>query len=261
MTIPQTSEQWALVYLSCHWSVIPVLPGKKRPMVRWAEYQTRLPTQQEVETWYARQPNANLGIVTGSLSGILVIDVDAGHGGDESLKELVRLHGPLPPTVTAITGGGGRHLYFRHPGGEIHNRVGLYPGIDLRGDGGYVVAPPSLHASGKHYVWTKARSPLDVGPVPLPPWLLEQVADDTGKVGHPPRYWRRLTKEGVKEGKRNNTIASLAGHLLWHKVDSEVALELLLSWNAMRCRPPLSDDEVARTVQSIIRLHQAANAE
>ena len=62
-------------------------------------------------------------------------------------------------------------------------------------------------------------------------------------------------RRGVAEGERNNTIASLTGHLLWHGVDPEVALQLLLCWNRVRCRPPLSDDEVARTVESIRRTH------
>lgn len=259
--LPETPEQWSLAYLKRGWSVIPVHRGEKHPMVRWAEYQTRCPKRDEVQTWYTRQPDANVGIVTGSVSGIVVLDVDAGHGGDESLQSLERRHGTLQPTVTAITGGGGRHFYFRHPGGRIQNRVGVHPGIDLRGDGGYVVAPPSLHPSGKHYTWAESRSPLETEPAPLPPWLLEVLARRAASAGHPLSYWRRLTKEGVPEGKRNNTIASLAGHLLWHEVDPDVTLELLLGWNALRCRPPLSVDEVTRTVRSISRLHQAQESE
>ena len=69
-------------------------------------------------------------------------------------------------------------------------------------------------------------------------------------------YWRHLVREGVLEGERNSTIASLSGHLLWHGVDPDVAVELLLCWNAVRCRPPLSDDEVVRTAESIVRLHR-----
>ncbi|MFO1301135.1 MAG: primase alpha helix C-terminal domain-containing protein [Burkholderiaceae bacterium] len=74
-------------------------------------------------------------------------------------------------------------------------------------------------------------------------------------TGHPLSHWRRLVGEGVAEGARNATIASLAGHLLWHQVDPHVVLELLLSWNRQRCRPPLADDEVAATVASIARTH------
>ena len=73
-------------------------------------------------------------------------------------------------------------------------------------------------------------------------------------------HWRRLVKEGVREGERNTSVASLAGHLLWHGLDPTVVLDLLLSWNATRCRPPLPEDEVARTVESIMRLHESHEA-
>ena len=76
-------------------------------------------------------------------------------------------------------------------------------------------------------------------------------------AGHSPEHWRRLARDGVDEGARNASLASLAGHLLWHEVDPEVAMELLLAWNRTRCRPPLEDAEVARVVESIARLHRA----
>jgi hypothetical protein len=164
------------------------------------------------------------------------------------------MHGPLPCKVEAITGGGGRHLYFAHPGGTPHNRVGIRPGIDLRADGGCVVAPPSAHPNGRRYAWAPGRAPDDRPLSPLPAWFLD-CALATARAGHSRAYWRQLTREGVAEGQRNATLASLTGHLLWRGVDPEVALELLLAWNRARCRPPLPDDEVARVVQSIARKH------
>jgi hypothetical protein len=89
----------------------------------------------------------------------------------------------------------------------------------------------------------------------LPPWLEALARDQGARLGHPARYWRSLTTEGVAEGRRNDTIASLTGHLLWRGVDPEVALELLRCWNQVRCRPPLDDEEVLRTVESITRTH------
>src|ERR1019366_7057017 len=97
--------------------------------------------------------------------------VDTGHGGANSLAALEREHGALPVTLEAVTGGGGRHLYFRHPGWPVMNRVGLRAGLDLRGDGGCVVAPPSLHPSGRPYVWVARRSLDEVPLAPLPHWL------------------------------------------------------------------------------------------
>jgi hypothetical protein len=238
------------------WSVIPLRRQEKRPAVRWQEIQQRRPTEAELARWFARWPDANLGIVTGAVSGLVVLDVDPKHGGDDSLAALERAHGRLPETCEALTGGGGRHLYFAHPGGVVHNRAALAPGIDLRGDGGYVVAPPSLHPSGRDYVWEVSRDPDEVPPAPMPRWLLQLATGPGERGGHPLTHWRRLVREGVAEGARNSSIASLTGHLLWHGVDPEVALDLLLCWNAERCRPPLDADEVARTVESIRRLHE-----
>jgi hypothetical protein len=240
-------------YLSRGWSIIPVRPADKRPLLRWEEFQHRRPGVDEALAWLRDWPEAGLGIVTGAISGLVVLDVDPAHGGDASLERLEREHGRLPATLESRTGGGGRHLYFAHPGGLVRNKVALAPGIDLRGDGGYVVAPPSLHASGRRYAWVDDRAPAQTRAAPLPAWARRQALESAGRVGHPIAHWRQLTREGVPEGERNNTIASLAGHLLWHGVDPAVVMELLLCWNRLRCRPPLADEEVAGVVESITR--------
>jgi hypothetical protein len=103
-----------------------------------------------IQTWWKLWPEANVAIVTGAFSGLLVLDVDPRHGGEESLEELEAKHGRIPDTMETITGGGGRHILFAHPGGVVGNKVGLVPGLDVRGDGGYIVAPPSLHMSGNN---------------------------------------------------------------------------------------------------------------
>jgi hypothetical protein len=251
---PTTIPGAARSYAARGWSVIPVEARGKRPLVAWTEFQQRQAQPDEIDTWFRRWPEANVGIVTGQVSGLVVIDVDAQHGGLESLASLERERGGLPDTVAAVTGGGGRHLYFDHPGGVLHNRVGLRPGIDLRADGGCVVAPPSVHPGGRRYVWEPGRAPGEIPLAALPPWFVDLLRPPA-QTGHPLAHWRHLVREGVAEGERNATLASLTGHLLWHGVDPEVALELLLGWNRLRCRPPLPDDEVARVVQSIARLH------
>ncbi|MEN8260446.1 MAG: bifunctional DNA primase/polymerase [Pseudomonadota bacterium] len=251
-----TLQDSALSYLGRHWSVIPVLAGDKRPALRWQEFQYLRAESGEVKEWFERWPDANIGIVTGAISGLVVLDVDPKHRGNDSLAALLKRHGPMPATVEARTGGGGRHFYFAHPGGIVHNKVGLMPGIDLRGDGGYVVAPPSRHASGRRYAWTKGHSPEEAPLARFPPWLLDRSGVREAPIGHPLKYWRKLVRDGVAEGERNNTVASFCGHLLWHGVDIEVATQLLLCWNAVRCRPPLPDDEVIRTINNIARLHE-----
>jgi hypothetical protein len=121
-----------------------------------------------VAAWWRRWPHANVGLATGSGTGLVVVDLD-GDEGAEAFAALQRRHGPLPDTRWARTGSGGWHAYFRHPGGAMPNTARrLGPGIDTRGDGGYVVAPPSLHASGGRYAWhNRARL------APMPGWLVE----------------------------------------------------------------------------------------
>jgi hypothetical protein len=244
-------------YIGRGWSIIPIRPGDKRPLVPWEKFQHRHPSEAEACAWFSGRSEAGIGIVTGAISGLVVVDIDVSHGGDGALEHLEREHGRLPTTVECRTGGGGRHLYFAHPGGlVVRNKVGLAPGVDLRGDGGYVVAPPSLHASGLRYAWLDGRAPGSTAIMPLPDWVLRQAVEEPARRGHPIAYWRRLVCDGVAAGERNNTIASLAGHLFRHGLDSAIVLELLLCWNRVRCRPPLVDEEVASVVTSIRRLHE-----
>ncbi len=251
----------ALDYLARGWSVIPVRAREKRPLLAWQLYQQHHASEDDLRVWFARWPQANVGIVTGAVSGLVVVDIDRQHGGEESIALLEREHGAMPRTVEAISGGGGRHMYYAHPAGHVHNKVGLAPGVDLRGDGGMIVAPPSLHPSGGRYVWRNGQAPNELPLAPLPAWLLARITPRGTRVGHPLVYWRQLLADGVAEGSRNASIAGLAGHLLWHGIDADVATELLLSWNRERCRPPLADDEVVHTVDSIARLHRRTSGD
>jgi hypothetical protein len=247
-------------YRRLGWSVIPIRRGAKLPLIAWEEYQHRCASEDEIAAWFRRWPNANVGIVTGSISRVVVLDIDLGHGGVESLARLEQANGSLPPTVEAATGGGGRHLYFQAPPTVLRTSAGLARGIDLRAEGGLAVAPPSLHPTGKKYAWRTGCDPIAMTPASLPLWLERLARDDGGGRGHPAQFWRALCRDGVEEGARNNTLASLAGHLLWHGVDPEVVTEMLLCWNRVRCRPPLDDEEVIRVTSSISRLHKRGEA-
>lgn len=251
---PDAILRAALEYLSNGWSVLPVQPRGKRPIVAWKHFEQRAASADEVRGWFRQHANANVGIVTGAVSAIIVLDIDVAHDGAESLARLTAENGALPRTVEAITGGGGRHLYFAYPQHPVPSRVGIAPGIDVRANGGCVVAPPSLHPSGRRYRWRVQCAPGEIPIAPLPAWL-ERILTPPGR-GHPVAHWRELTRRGVREGSRNNTIAALAGHLLHFGIDSEVTLELLLAWNRVRCEPPLPDSEVASVVASIARLHE-----
>ena len=130
--------EYALNYLKKGLSIIPV--GKdKVPLIPWKKYQERHPTEGEVREWWKLHPEANVGIITGKISNLLVVDVEK--GGDIS---------KLPKTAVIKTGGGGWHFYYKYRAGH-ENKTRILPLTDIRGEGGYVVAPPSIHASGNRY--------------------------------------------------------------------------------------------------------------
>ena len=171
----------ALAFAERGWSVLPLhtmegtscscgspsckSPGKhpRRPLgLRDA---SRDPA--DIRIWWNRWPLANIGVCTGSTSGFWVLDIDPRNGGDDSLEDLILEHGELPETLMAHTGGGGRHFFFKIPEGGI--RCGkLAEGIDIKGDGGYIVAPPSNHASGGIYSWHFPDAEI----LDAPDWLL-----------------------------------------------------------------------------------------
>jgi len=146
----------------------------------WKERMADAAGVEQVQRWWRRWPDANVGVVTGAVSGLVVLDVDPRHGGGESLAALEGVHGDLPRTVESLTGGGGQHLYFRHPGANVPSRP-IAPGLDLKGDGGLVVCPPSGHVSGRAYAWESGCAP---GKVPLAdlPWWVQAMAQDSSSA-------------------------------------------------------------------------------
>jgi hypothetical protein len=168
------------------WAPLPLEPGGKRPLVTWARFQQRRPTPGELRYWWHRWPDAGLGLVTGAVSGLVVVDVDPRNGGDATLEDLEHEHCPVPVTVEVLTGGGGRHLYFRHPGVEMPPAK-LGPGLDLLADGSQVVAPPSIHASGRRYEWEVSRLPGAVPLAELPTWLRVDAPRRGPAHDHPTR--------------------------------------------------------------------------
>lgn len=136
---------WALLYREqLQLSVIPVARDK-RPLVSWTEYQKNLPTSEQIKAWWRKFPDANIGVVTGKLSGLIVVDIDPKNGGSNEEFESIK-------TVVSRTGGGGWHYFFLYEEG-LQTKAGIKKGIDIRSDGGFVVVPPSLHQSGKKYEW------------------------------------------------------------------------------------------------------------
>jgi Bifunctional DNA primase/polymerase, N-terminal/Primase C terminal 1 (PriCT-1) len=244
-------EVAARQYLDKGLSPIPLKPRSKEPLIPWKEFQSRHATREELRSWFCDGRN-NIGTVTGAISNVTVIDVDVRHGGEKSMALLEQRFTRFPPTTEAVTGGGGRHYFFQHPGGVVPNSAGqLAAGIDVRGDGGYVAVAPSVHPCGNIYRWVDGRSFLDVPPTPLPQWLLRLIRHPVHNREQRREQWGEIASRSLEEGSRNSGIARLTGHLLRHRIDPSVALNLILSWNRDHCRPPLSDDEVTRVVRSI----------
>ncbi len=224
----------------------------------------------QIADWWRQWPDANIGIATGEASGFVALDIDKDKGGCESLDQIEAHHSTLPATVTACTGGGGFHFYFQHPGGAIRNRTGLWPGIDDRGDGGYVVAPPSNHISDDVYRFDEARGPDEVALAELPAWLLEALRSETKpdvqRNGTPAtgrslllqRASQYVAKaDAAAEGYRNTAAFGLAGNVAALVDDAGGRLaegeifDVLRQWN-LRNSPPLDELELSKAVASTL---------
>jgi hypothetical protein len=230
--------------------IFPCRPHDKRPAT--ARGLTDATTNPEViERWWRKQPNCNIGLATGAMSGVMVVDIDDVNAEAE-LRKLERQNCELPATVESLTARG-RHLFFRMPEREVRNSASkLAPGIDVRGDGGYVVAPPSLHPSGKRYCWSVDSANVFAD---VPDWLLDMITAPSNRdAAVTATEWRDMVRDGIGEGCRNDGIARLVGHLLHRRVDPEMTLELALAFNDARCRPPLRRAEVVTVVDSIAAL-------
>jgi hypothetical protein len=179
-----------------------------------------------------------LGIVTGTISGLVVLDVD----GDEGKASLAKHFPQLPPTPVALTGKG-MHNYFKHPGKHVANGVRILPGLDVRADGGYVVAPPSVHVTGAPYRW--GLSPDDEDLAPTPHAAVQHSSNIP--AAQPPAL-----PIGVSAGQRNTIAARLAGRFFCRGFTMAEVLHWLRLWNQTNT-PPLEDEELSRVVQSIGR--------
>lgn len=202
----------------------------------------------QIQSWWQCYPDAIIGMPTGQTTGLVVMDIDPRNGGDYTLQHQETEHGTLPPTLTAVTGGGGTHYYFRHPNRPVPCSTSkIASGIDIKGDGGYVIVPPSGHCSGKSYYWD---GEFDIAAVAdLPAWLLELIVAEETNVT------QEQTSDGnpIPEGQRNSTLASLAGTMRRVGMSYEEILASLLKVNQNRCHPPLSETEVDKLTRSVCR--------
>lgn len=253
---------WALYYASVGLPVFPVKPRGKAPLVKHGCKDATTDANQ-INQWWKHWPDANIGIATGMGDcPVLVLDVDInpdkGKFGDEALDDLEKQFGNLPETWLCLTGGGGRHYYFSCIDPDLTIGADVLPGLDFRGRGGYVVAPPSLHESGKRYEWENSNDPEDGGePAQLPGWLHDLLL--RGKQPDARKYTNKAP-DTIAEGGRNQELFRLACSFRTKGLSVEEMLPAVLKINETRCRPPLSSREVETICNSAGRYEKGSNA-
>lgn len=226
----------------------------KTPLIRWRGYQNELPREDDVRTWWKKWPDANIGMATGTLSGVLVLDTD----GTEARKACLQ-NGGLDETPMVWTGQiGGAHFHLAYPGGDVRNFARKRPGTDLRGQGGYVLMPPSLHASGNVYRWNESTRHFPYAPVP--DWLTELIESD-GTLDGEGSFSGDLDLDevilGIPEGKRDDTLYRYACRLRHDDVPQAEAEEMLRI-AARACIPPFDEAAAVGKVRRAYREFEPA---
>ena len=231
-------------YIDSGWSVLPVKPDEKRPyMTNWLQYTKTKPPKDMVLNWFHTLSGAGVGVVTGRVSNMVVLDVES--YCPTPIEKLLEIY---PTQMYSRTGSGGYHLFYQYPTAmaRVSNRVKLMEGVDLRADGGFIVLPPTLHPSGNRYRWVK-RGPLGT----FPKSLLDLDSQPKTQQGE---GWITDLLHGVSEGGRNDACARLAGYFFKKGLTYDIVEALLMEWNE-RNDPPLTAREMRTTIKSIERNH------
>jgi hypothetical protein len=232
----------ALYYAKTYgWAVFPIDPRTKKPITPHGCKDAKKDPG-AIRAWWKKNPNAGIGIATGSISQLIVIDEDIdpdkGLDGISEMSRWERENTPLPETVTAITGRGGYHLYFHYEGNDITNRAGLLDGVDVRGEGGYVIAPPSLHPNGTEYTWEYDPNEYDIAPLND---TIKEFVTYRENNADPSGY---QVPDVIPEGKRNETLYKLACSLQARGVPDEGIIQAVSETNKQNCAIPLTDEEI-----------------
>ena len=244
MGTPNSLLEHALQYRKQGYSVIPLGEGSKIPAIDWGPYILEAATTGQIERWWTKKPAANIGLVTGHVSGIVAVDVDP--GADPEV-----IHRDYPTAMIASTPRGGFHLFYKYTNGAvIQSRTRVRPNVDVRGDGGYVVAAPSV-VGGKAYRWESRGLPSEA----FPPWISRPVGpgpsdESHGEPTQKDQGWLTRLLDGVGEGERNQSLTRITGYFAKKQIPEDVAGTIMTLWNAKLSQPlPLA--EVSRSVRSV----------
>jgi hypothetical protein len=202
-----------------------------------------------IKDLWQKHPDANLAIVMGAKSGLVALDIDPRNGGTYSLENLEDEYGPFPETLTAQTGGNGKHVFFRYPKGSEHkfrSNIPGYKGIDICADNKYIIVEPSQHASGKQYVFEIDTEEI----AELPAWLLKLITYPDSPTLSKPKEDKKGTSK-IIEGERNKVLFSIGIGVKKKGLSDEAINAALQQENKQSCIPPLEKDEVERIAQSI----------
>lgn len=252
-------KQWALHYAGMGMAVFPIKPRSKQPLTdHGLKDASKDPAQ--IESWWSRWPTANIGIATGAVSGGLVVidldvDKDKGIDGRVTLREWEAEHEKLPnSTWLAITGRGGYH-YFYHDTSTVRNRTGIYEGIDIRGDGGYVVAPPSIHPNGNTYEWEQDPMlyPLAEASGAVFDFLVGPVMKDPETIPFE-------IPEQIPDGQRTTTMVKLVCSQQAKGLSDDAIMAAVRAENEAKCVPPLTDQELKKEVFPALTRYQKGTA-
>lgn len=241
-------KEWALHYAEMGLAVFPLVCRDKVPAVVGG-CKVATTERTTIERWWDKNPQYNIGIATGNKSsGLVVIDLDVdknkGIDGYDVLRDWQNKHGKLPETWQSITGRGGYHYFYKDA--IVHsNRVGLYEGADIRGEGGYIVAPPSVHPNGNIYEWEQGPEEYEIAQV-------DNIVNDFLKGEKQRRDSEHKTNfkvpELIPEGKRVDTIVRLIASLRTKGLDDDAIKAAVRVENEKRCNPPLKEKELEKAV-------------
>lgn len=233
--------------------------AEKKPLVNWKDYQQKLPTMDELAEWWIKWPNAQVGIVTGAISGIFVLDIDVGYD-----EKLVHSLGIKHDTPISKTPSGGWHVFYKYPKDfDIQTRADLMGNnshLDCRGNGGFLVASPSVYPNGKPYKWF--RSFDQEKPKDAPESLMKILGLDNNNNKIFERKNFRDLASGVSSGSRNQTATSIIGVLVRYLPEyywGTTAWPLIVAWNEQNT-PPLPSEELYITYESICNKERFAKA-
>ncbi len=242
----ESLKEYAIYYARNGFSVFPLQPHSKKPVTRNG-CKDATTDEQQIAMWWAQNPQYNIGIATGRVSGgLVVIDLDEDEEKDKHgysvLKEWQQENGELPETWQSITGRGGYHLFYRDTA-VYTNKVGLYDGIDIRGEGGYIVAPPSIHENGRRYEWEQGPGDCELATInnTVIKFLYGPMSERKEKTGFE-------APKQILSGERVSTMVRLIGSLKAKGLDDNAVMAAVKAENETKCIPPLTDRELNKEV-------------